>query len=392
MRLIRAVLALLLLVVGVGRIDDAPARIDDRQLGQLLQHFDEAALWHDATTLVPPRKWRTRPRLQIVGTPGEGLERMTLDVLEHAAQLAGLAIERAGPGEATLVVRFEDAATYVVNGRAAGCYAMTRWNQRGEIVHAELVVNYAVRPMLRQCIVHETMHAFGFPGHPHGFDSVLSYVFRRENPTALDETAYRVLYDPRLRANGGHLATLIQARQVIAERIGAVAPGVSAESLAASHLEQAARDLRRAAESGQAYAQRQLGIALANGQAMARDPAAALAWWRKAAAQGDLESSHLLGEALLGGEGIVADVVAAFAHHQRAAAGGHGPAMARVAQALEFGRGVAADRGAAAALYILAVEHGQLDIAGARDRLLAQLEPAERSVAERNARDWRPTR
>lgn len=396
MRLMRALLALLVLVGLAGgmaapiRANDA--RVDETRLTRLLQVFDEAALWHDGRTLVPPRKWRARLRLQFVGNPGEGLEHMVIEALEHGAQLAGLVLERAGANEPTLVVRFDDASTYFINGRAAGCYATTRWNNRGEIVHAELVINYAARQMLRQCIVHESMHAFGFPGHPHGFDSVLSYVFRRERLTELDENAFRVLYDPRLRANAGYLPTLMQARQIIAERLGAVPAGVSADGLANAYLAQAARYLRDAAEAGQAYAQRQLGIALAQGHAMARAPEEALGWWRKAAERGDLESSHLLGEALLVGEGAPANPAMAFSHHKRAADGGHALAMARVAQAQELGRGVPADRSAAATAYILAVELGQSVLAGTRDRFLAQLDPAERSAAERNARDWRPTR
>ena len=36
------------------------------------------------------------------------------------------------------------------------------------------------------CIVHEAMHAFGFPSHPHDADSVLNNVYRRRTLTPLD--------------------------------------------------------------------------------------------------------------------------------------------------------------------------------------------------------------
>ena len=51
----------------------------------------------------------------------------------------------------------------------------------------------------------------------------------------------------------------------------------------------ALRELTPAAESGDAVAQSKLGVMLAKGEGVARDPAAAVEWFRKSAAQGDPE-------------------------------------------------------------------------------------------------------
>lgn len=290
MRLIRTLLARLSLVaLLLGAAGGAVGAETPPDLA--LRFFEEAALWHDGRTLGPPRKWRQAPRVQVVGNPGEGLERLAVDAVDEAARLAGFAPRRAGPSaEATLVVRFEDSAGYVIGGRAAACYATTRWTPQGEIVHAELVVNVSLRPMLKQCLVHETMHAFGFPGHPHGFDSVLSYLLRRDGLTPLDRLAYRVLYDPALRANGEHMETLAVARRLIAAQRGARDDA----TLGSAAQRRAVASLREAAEAGQPYAQRQFGLALAAGHAGPADPAAARAWWRKAAELGDVPSRTLL--------------------------------------------------------------------------------------------------
>ncbi|MBM3521888.1 MAG: DUF2927 domain-containing protein [Alphaproteobacteria bacterium] len=381
-------LALVLLAVMVA----APAAGDDARISRFLQAFDETALWHDGKTLVQTKKWTGAIRLQIVGNSGDSFERFAVESVEEAAKLAGIRVERATGSDANFVVKFEDTANYHIGGRAAGCYSATRWNPRGEIIHGELFINYSMRNQLRECIVHETMHAFGFPGHPHGLDSVLSYVYRRDRLTELDIAAFRVLYDQRMRTGLYYLPALQLARQIIAEQTGTIAKGGDASGFAKAYLERAVKYLREAAEANQIMAQRQLGIALYFAQIVARDDAEAVTWWRKAIAQGDWESSYLLGEATAAGRGTPKDPAAAYKLHRDAADRGHAGAMLRVAQALETGSGVAADPVLAASFYILAAQRGQQAAAATRDALFAKVGNDGRARAEQLAKDWKPVR
>ncbi len=366
------------------------AAADESQLARLLQGFDETSLWHDGKTLVPTRKWTQPIQMHITGNSTGSLEQIVTQAVEKNAGLAGLTVKHVDAAAANFIVKFDDTSSYVINGRAAGCYATTRMNARGEIQRAELFVNFQMRGQLRQCIVHETMHAFGFPGHPHGLDSVLSYVHRREELTEIDEAAFRTLYDRRMNTNRYYLPSLQLARQVIAERLQLVPAGSDSSALARPYLDQAVRYLRDAAQAGQVMAQRQLGVAAYFAQVMAQDDVEAVSWWRKAAAQGDIDSNYWLGEAALAGRGMAKDSVAAFREHKFAAERGHALAMFRVGQALESGDGVPIDRPGAAAFFMLAATRGHQPASGARDALLAKLTPSDRTRADTLAREWKP--
>lgn len=255
---------------------------DDATVTRLLGAFDALVFWDDGRALVDARKWRTTLRVQLDGAPSADEVRMTMAAIATAAQAAGLTMERVA-ADGNFIVRFDRDAGYVVNGRRAGCYATTGATLRGEIREARLFVDRTQRN-LRRCITHEVMHGFGFPGHPEGIDSILAVgpSQRRDSFAEADLVALATLYDDRMRAGATYLPGLLSARQIIAERVGAVAPGAAADHLARGHLAQAVSRLHARAEGGDAPAQRLLGIAHYLAQAMPRDDAAAVAWWRAA--------------------------------------------------------------------------------------------------------------
>ena len=369
-----------------------PARArddDDATVTRLLAAFDALVFWDDGRTLVEARKWRTGLRVQIDGGPSAAESRMTMAAIAAAAEVAGLAVERVA-ADGNFIVRFERDASYVVNGRRAGCYATTGATLAGEIREARLFIDRAHRD-LRRCIVHEVMHGFGFPGHPEGIDSILAVgpSQRRDSFAEADLVALATLYDARLRPATTYLPGLLAARQIIAERIGAVLPGGSADHLAQAHLVRAVARLRALADSGDGPAQRLLGIAHYLGQAIPRDDDAAVVWWRAAASRQDIDAAFWLGEAALAGRGGPVDPAGAHAHHATAAARGHVAAMLRTAQALEHGRGVARDPLAAAVWYLAAAQRGNAVARSEAPRALARLAPPERALAEERARAWR---
>jgi TPR repeat protein len=77
-----------------------------------------------------------------------------------------------------------------------------------------------------------------------------------------------------------------------------------------------------------------------------------------AARHGLVEAQVLLGQMLLDGQGMARDPAAAFAWFSSAAAAGHGPAINMMGRCHELGWGVAVDHAAAAALYRRAAEGG----------------------------------
>ena len=363
---------------------------DDATVSRLLQGFDELVFRVDGAGLIGTRKWRTGLRVQIVGTPEDGAEAMALEIVAQAATLAGLATERVA-ADGNFVLRFERTTPYVVAGRTAACYATTRADATGALTLAQLFINQG-HADLRTCLVHEVMHGFGFPGHPHALDTVLSYAHRRDAYTELDIAAFRTLYDPRLRTNAYYLPGLLVARQIIAERTGAIAPGASSAHLAQAPLDRALAYLTAEAERGNAYAQRQLGLAHYTGQRVARDDARAVTWWRRASDGGDVDARYLLGEAARDGRGGPRDAQAAQDHHLAAATRGHVLAMMRAARGLEQGIGGAPDPVAAAIWYLVAAQNGHAAARQEGERILASLTPSEQASARHRARLWHSVR
>ncbi len=353
----------------------APARADEAQLVRHLAAFDGMALWHDNRTPVPTRKWTQPVRYALVGLEPGGWRDVIVESLVRMAALSGLDVAPAAAGvEPNLVIKFEETSAYFIGGRAAGCYATTRASGAGAILRSELFINLSQRQAMRRCIVHELVHAFGFPGHPHDLDSILSYTFQRDSMTELDEMAFRTLYDSRIGTNWYHLPALLAARQSLAERLGLVAPGADTGHLARAHLDRAVGWLRDYADKGDVYAQTQLGVAYFAGQHVAKDPAEAARWWRSAADGGSSDSAYRLAEAMLAGT-IARDDPATLALLRQAAGKGHAPAMFRLGRLAETGErgetkseaealrwyGEAARRGNAAAFnaWGLMVEQGR---------------------------------
>ena len=62
--------------------------------------------------------------------------------------------------------------------------------------------------------------------------------------------------------------------------------------------------LRRAARTGNAYAQLTLGSCYANGTGVEKDPQQAARWWRKAALSDNPQAQYLIGKAYLEGSGV----------------------------------------------------------------------------------------
>jgi hypothetical protein len=181
------------------------------------QAFDESVLRNqdDTTRQSPVRRWKGPIRVA-VRNPGKapGLVPPTVKAIRAIAEVAKLEVsevESADPG-ANFVIVFDENEMF--NGKL-GCQASAP-TRNWVIERAEIRISPSFRGQIDNCIIHEALHAFGFYSHPHGADSVLSYVYKRTALTELDVNLIKALYDPALRPGLVPLRASVQACQVLA--------------------------------------------------------------------------------------------------------------------------------------------------------------------------------
>ncbi|MDF1733941.1 MAG: tetratricopeptide repeat protein [Minwuia sp.] len=144
----------------------------------------------------------------------------------------------------------------------------------------------------------------------------------------------------------------------------------------------AAADIwREDAASGDAAAQRNLGLLYLNGQGVPKNEAAAAEWFRRSSDQGFPRASANLGELYLRGVGVPRDPERAVSYFQRAAEAGLPEAQHNFAILIEAGYGVKKDPELARRWFQRAAAGGH---APARERL-RQLAPGQ--VASEDADD-----
>ena len=90
---------------------------------------------------------------------------------------------------------------------------------------------------------------------------------------------------------------------------------------------EAVRQLRQAAERGDAEAQNNLGVSYDHGDGIAKDDAEAVRWYRLAAEQGHAKAQNNLGTMYKFGVGVPKDAVAAVRWYRLAAEQGHAKAQ-----------------------------------------------------------------
>lgn len=116
--------------------------------------------------------------------------------------------------------------------------------------------------------------------------------------------------------------------------------------------------VRPAAESGDAEAQRQLGLACARGLGVPQNYAEAAQWYRRAAEQGNAAAQAALGELYEAGQGVPYDEAEAAKWYRRAAEQGHPGGQYSLAVLYVLGRGVPRDLAEALRWYRRAADQG----------------------------------
>jgi hypothetical protein len=372
-----------------------PVGASEAKLETALAMFHEAALWRDNTA---PDDNAPRPiggivrleaplRLHLGSTTSNSIAVFAEAKTREAAAIAGLQVVRVENAvEANF--RFDFFAENAVPPGVPpqqGCGTGTR------VQGTALVSTLHIRIVQPNCVAHEILHGLGLLGHPHEFDTLLSYKrapAARENYTELDRLALRTLYGAGMAPGTFHLPALLAARQFMAEELGLVAKGGNTSQLARPVLDAAVARLRAAAAGGARQVYLQLGFAYEAGHYVAVDPVEAVRFWELAAGQRDAEGLFRLGLALQQGKGTTQDEAAARRRLREASALGHGPAAFVVAQAYRDGRGGWPNAVEAYAFFDLAARRNVAPAAAARDALFASFDPATRTRAQTQARQF----
>lgn len=153
---------------------------------------------------------------------------------------------------------------------------------------------------------------------------------------------------------------------------------------------EAAKELRKSAEAGDASAQNALGLLYYKGKGVSQSYRQAKEWFEKAAKQGRAGAQVNLGTLYLSGEGAPQSAEMALFWFSRAA--GHEDALALAKLGLMYaqGRGVLQDYIQAHMWYNLSAARGEVRSADARDALAKQMTLTQIAEAQRLAREWRP--
>ena len=117
--------------------------------------------------------------------------------------------------------------------------------------------------------------------------------------------------------------------------------------------------MRKLAESGYHWAQRQMGKLYFEGNRVPKDESVAVEWYRKAAEQGNAEAQSCLGHRYRDGVGVAQNDVLAVEWYQKAANQGDATAQCSLGWMYENGRGVVQNRGLAVEWYRKAANQGE---------------------------------
>ena len=145
------------------------------------------------------------------------------------------------------------------------------------------------------------------------------------------------------------------------------------------------------AEQGDPDAQTGLGNLYLGGYGVARDEAAAMAWFRKAAERGHANGQFSLASLYYGRK----EYSPAASWYRRAAEQGNALAQIRLARMYAEGPGLARDDVQAFKWFSVAAIRGadsyaRINAAKGRDAAAMKMTPAQVAEAERLVRDWKP--
>src|SRR6516165_4447214 len=148
---------------------------------------------------------------------------------------------------------------------------------------------------------------------------------------------------------------------------------------------------RRAADQGYANAQSNLAIMYNNGHGVPQDYAEGLKWSRLAAEQGFAAAQYLVASAYANGPGVPQNYTEAAKWAQGAADQGSAIAQYYLGLAYGNGQGVSQDFVRSYMWFEVSAAHGYKDAIQGREAAAKQMTVVQIEVAQKLARDWKPT-
>lgn len=378
------ILAAVLTTLSVSAWADTP----EERLEQVLDAFEDSALWsgnyHQVATVVV--RWTQPIRVSVDGSPPDNIRTLALDAIHRLGAITHTAVEVLPPeaGEGNFVLSFANNDTvYSTDGARGWCMTTPEYRAKTGLTHVKTVLDMWGPDFFKVqgCIRHEIMHGMGLSGHPHRLDSVLSYVYRREDYTEDDVLLLELLY--ALKPGLYHFPALMAVREELGRRLG-IAPEVAA-TLGGKVFEKELKRAAEAAENGNAAMQVQLGAAYFFGQYLERQPERGVDLFRRAAEQGDSDGQFRLAYAIANGRGAARNIAEAARLYEQAARKGHPVARDNLGVFYRDGRLGPGDPVAAWALFDLAAGQGYAKAARHRDALAVsegQKEQARQRQAE----------
>jgi hypothetical protein len=194
-------------------------------LARLAKGFEDAALRVEDNSMKPKEiaRWNGEIVLAFVNPAAASREATAMSkAVREIAAIAGIAVREveAKDPAANFVGKYSDSSSagFGMGGGTSNCFSTTNF-EKGSIERVDVNIGTRMRGGDR-CVVHEVLHGFGFNSHPHGLDSVLSYVYNREGLTPTDRLLIETLYDKRLKPGMTRTEAAPIACRILAEKTG----------------------------------------------------------------------------------------------------------------------------------------------------------------------------
>jgi Protein of unknown function (DUF2927) len=214
-------------------------------LARLAKGFEDAALRIEDNSMKPKEivRWDSTIVLAFVNPTGASRQANLMSkVVREIAAIAGVAVREveATDPAANFFGKYSDSANagFGIDGGTSNCFSTTNF-EKGRIERVDINIGSRPRSGGDRCVVHEALHGFGFNSHPHGLDSVLSYVYNREALTPTDRLLIETLYDKRLKPGMTRAEAAPIACRILAEKTGvsaAIAEPVCAQRGRGDHV------------------------------------------------------------------------------------------------------------------------------------------------------------
>ncbi len=182
-------------------------------------------------------RWNRPLRVSIEGPDADRYRDQVAGYLADFTRLSGLQASLVDePGEANVPIVLSAKDTYRINGESAPCFAKFE-DSGGYIQRVKIRIGITEAARVERCLAHELYHAFGLRFHSTAAESVLSAVHGNTRPTAADELALSILYDPRLRPGAALHEAAATLRELTSKATGDFGKHWAAVSPTASRIQ-----------------------------------------------------------------------------------------------------------------------------------------------------------